>query len=101
MKCKYEKLMSPVKVGGTMLKNRLINTPHDIHFIQGSEQWPTEAVILWLAERAKNGCATLRPLKSGAGIRVTAEAENAEIAEELCGFYAEKILRLSGETSAT
>ncbi len=51
--------------------------------------------------RAKNGCATLRPLKSGAGIQVTAEAENAEIAEELCGFYEEKILRLSGETSAT
>ena len=66
MKCKYEKLMSPVKVGGTMLKNRLINTPHDIHFIQGSEPWPTEAVILWLAERAKNGCALINV--SGIGV---------------------------------
>ena len=44
--------------------------------------------------RSKKGCATLRPLKKGDGIRITAEAESAETAEELCGFYAGEIMRL-------
>jgi len=66
MKCQYKKLMSPVKVGNVMLKNRIINSPQDIHFIQGNEPWPTEAVILWLAERAKNGCALINV--SGIGV---------------------------------
>ena len=47
-----------------------------------------EGIVL----RTKGGYATLRPLKKGDGIKIIAEAETAETAEEICGFY-EKLIQ--------
>ncbi|MBQ3048504.1 MAG: NTP transferase domain-containing protein [Oscillospiraceae bacterium] len=44
--------------------------------------------------RTKGGYATIRPLKKGDGIKIVAEAENAETAEEICGFYEKLIEKL-------
>ena len=49
-----------------------------------------EGIVL----RSKGGFATLRPLKKGDGIKIVAEAENAETAEEICGFYEKLIQKL-------
>ena len=44
--------------------------------------------------RTARGYATLRTLKKGDGIRITAEADSAETAEEICGFYAKRVEQL-------
>lgn len=57
MNGKYKMLLSPVKVGNVVLKNRLINSPHSIHWNSGPEKYPTTEQIAFYAEKAKNGCA--------------------------------------------
>lgn len=57
MALKYNHLLSPIKVNNVVLRNRLIATPSNPHFIQGQENWPTEALITHYANKAKNGAA--------------------------------------------
>lgn len=54
---KYTNLLSPLKIGKTVFKNRLTATPSKPHFLQGPEPYPTEAVITHFANKAKNGAA--------------------------------------------
>lgn len=56
---RYEKILSPVQVGGVLLKNRMIATPALPHYIQGTEPYPTEKVMTMLINRAKNGAAAV------------------------------------------
>ena len=55
----YQHLMSPVEVGGVLLKSRLTAQPSTPHFIQGAEPFPTEKWITLLANRARNGAAAV------------------------------------------
>ena len=55
----YKHLMSPVEVGGVLLKTRLTAQPSTPHFIQGAEPFPTEKWITLLVNRAKNGAAAV------------------------------------------
>ena len=55
----YKHLLSPVEVGGVLLKTRLTAQPSTPHFIQGAEPFPTEKWITLLARRAKNGAAAV------------------------------------------
>jgi 2,4-dienoyl-CoA reductase-like NADH-dependent reductase (Old Yellow Enzyme family)/thioredoxin reductase len=57
MSIKYPHLLSPLKVCNTVLKNRMTAAPATNNFMQGSEPWPTEALITMIANRAKNGAA--------------------------------------------
>lgn len=56
---KYKNLVSPLKVGNLLLKNRFSVTLSNPHFVQGTESWPTEALISNYANKAKNGAAVV------------------------------------------
>ncbi|MBP2655459.1 MAG: FAD-dependent oxidoreductase [Firmicutes bacterium] len=62
MSVKYAQLLSPLKVGNVVLKNRMISPNSLPHFLQGPEGYPADSIITHLANRAKNGAAivTLR-----------------------------------------
>lgn len=57
MSVKYQKLLSPIKVGNIVFKNRLLAARSSPMFIQGEEMYPTEALITHYANKAKNGAA--------------------------------------------
>ena len=57
MSKKYQNLLSPIKVGNIVFKNRLTASRSSPRFIQGSESYPTEALITHFANKAKNGAA--------------------------------------------
>ena len=54
---RYAHILSPVKVGNLVLKNRLINSKCIPEGIQGPQTWPTEQTINFAASLAKNGAA--------------------------------------------
>lgn len=56
---KYPHLLSPIKVGNTVLKNRMICPPSAPHFLQGQENFPSEGLIRHYAKRAENGAAVV------------------------------------------
>lgn len=71
-KARYPHLLSPLRVGNLVLRNRLLVTPGTGHFLQGQESWPTEAVIADYVNRAKNGaavvtCKGITPITADAG----------------------------------
>ena len=55
MKIAYPNLLSPYKIGDTIIRNRMISGPSMAHFMQGPEQYPAQTMIELFAERAKNG----------------------------------------------
>ena len=57
MSSKYQHLLSPVKVGGVVLKNRMIYANSLPHFLQANEKWPSDALIRHYGNVAKNGAA--------------------------------------------
>jgi len=54
---KYQHLLSPIKIGNIVFKNRLIASASKPYFIQGTEPYPTDRVITHYANKAKNGAA--------------------------------------------
>jgi 2,4-dienoyl-CoA reductase-like NADH-dependent reductase (Old Yellow Enzyme family)/thioredoxin reductase len=54
---KYRHLLSPLKIGNMILKNRMMQSDSFPRFLQGSETFPAEQIISWYANIAKNGCA--------------------------------------------
>ena len=70
MKNRYCNLLSPIKVNSSViLKNRMLSSSSVLHFLQGPEQYPTDAMITHLANRAKSGAAmvTCRGVSPRAG----------------------------------
>ncbi len=59
MALKYQNLLSPIRIGNVVLRNRLIATPSNPHFVQATEKWPTEALISHYANKAKAGAAVV------------------------------------------
>lgn len=56
---RYKHLLSPIRVNGLILRNRMISTASTPHFLQGTEPYPTEKLITHFANRAKNGAAVV------------------------------------------
>jgi 2,4-dienoyl-CoA reductase-like NADH-dependent reductase (Old Yellow Enzyme family)/thioredoxin reductase len=54
---KYPSLLSPITVNGVTLRNRIIATCSCPHFVQGSETWPTDGLIMHYANKARGGAA--------------------------------------------
>ena len=54
---KYSHLLSPLKVGTRVVKNRMTAANYKKHFIQGPEEYPTENVITHFVNKARNGAA--------------------------------------------
>ncbi len=65
MNIRYPNLLSPIKVGNMVLKNRMTSAPSTPHFLQGTERNYTEKMITNWANRARNGAAlvTINHLK--------------------------------------
>ena len=61
----YQHLLAPIKIGNTVLKNRMISSPSRPHFIQGGETYPTDNWIAHYEKKARNGAAIVTV--SGAG----------------------------------
>lgn len=57
MNNRYYHLLSPVKIGGVILKNRMISSNAMPHFLQGPDEYPSNALITHYANLAKNGAA--------------------------------------------
>ncbi len=53
----YRNLLSPIKVGSIVFRNRLTASRSSPRHIQGSEPYPTEAMITHYADKARNGAA--------------------------------------------
>lgn len=53
----FPQLLSPIQVGGTILKNRMICPPSEPHFAQAGENWPSDGLIATYADRARGGAA--------------------------------------------
>ncbi|MGI5970249.1 MAG: FAD-dependent oxidoreductase [Oscillospiraceae bacterium] len=49
----YKHLLSPYKIGGVVLKNRIYASASTPEFIQGPQKYPTEALIQHYANKAK------------------------------------------------
>ena len=53
---RYPKLFEPIVLpNGVTIKNRMESTPSGLHFLQGPEPYPNEAVIEHYVNRAKSG----------------------------------------------
>lgn len=59
MKPTYPHLLSPIKVGNLILKNRMISANALPHFLQGPEAFPAEPLINHVVNVAKNGAAVV------------------------------------------
>lgn len=57
MSQKYPHLLSPIKIGNTVFKNRLIASPGNPYLSQGPERYPSDGIITHYANKAKNGAA--------------------------------------------
>ncbi|MBP2656518.1 MAG: FAD-dependent oxidoreductase [Firmicutes bacterium] len=57
MSDKYSHLLSPLKIGNVILKNRMLAANALPHFLQGPETFPAEPLIMYLSNLAKNGAA--------------------------------------------
>ena len=55
MRSPYPNLLSPLKIGGTVLKNRLVGSVALPHYLQGPELFPNDQVIQHISNIAKNG----------------------------------------------
>ena len=53
----YPHLLQPLQVGGLLLKNRIFSAPQGLHAMQDRETWPSEAVIVNMANKAWGGAA--------------------------------------------
>jgi 2,4-dienoyl-CoA reductase-like NADH-dependent reductase (Old Yellow Enzyme family)/NADPH-dependent 2,4-dienoyl-CoA reductase/sulfur reductase-like enzyme len=56
---KYQHLLSPLKIGNVVVKNRTLFPNASPHFLQGPEIFPAESLRAFYANIAKNGCAII------------------------------------------
>ncbi len=59
MPVRYPHLLSPVRVGNLVLKNRMISSNALPHFLMGPETFPAEPVMNYMSTIAKNGAAVV------------------------------------------
>lgn len=59
MSHRYSHLLSPIKIGNVVLKNRMLHANALPHFLQGPETFPADAVISFYAGVARNGAAVV------------------------------------------
>jgi 2,4-dienoyl-CoA reductase-like NADH-dependent reductase (Old Yellow Enzyme family)/NADPH-dependent 2,4-dienoyl-CoA reductase/sulfur reductase-like enzyme len=57
MSKKYQHLLSSIKVGNTVFKNRMIATPSVPFLVQGPEPYPNDGIITHYANKARSGAA--------------------------------------------
>ena len=56
---RYAHLLSPLKIGNVVIKNRTMFPNASPHFLQGPETFPAEGLMAFYTNIAKNGCAII------------------------------------------
>ena len=59
MNIKYQHLLSPLKIGNIVLKNRMMASNSLPLFLQGPEPYPAASTIAHYVNKAKNGAAVV------------------------------------------
>ncbi len=59
MSKKYQHLLSPLKIGNVVVKNRTLFPNASPHFLQGPENFPAEGLMAFYTNIARNGCAII------------------------------------------
>lgn len=59
MNKRYKHLLSPLKIGNVVIKNRTLYPNASPHFLQGPEIFPAEGLMTFYTNLAKNGCAII------------------------------------------
>ncbi len=75
---KYPHLLSPMKIGNHVLKNRMIGTASSPHLLPGPELCPHEAITYYYANKARAG-ASLIVLSQPIDVHVTSEEDVIKI----------------------
>ncbi|MBQ9269493.1 MAG: FAD-dependent oxidoreductase [Oscillospiraceae bacterium] len=55
----YESILTPLRIGNVVLRNRLFSAPMGLHCLQGGEPYPTQAMIAHYAQKARGGAAVV------------------------------------------
>ena len=55
----YEHILTPLRIGNVVLRNRLFSAPMGLHCLQGAEPYPTPAIIAHYAQKARGGAAVV------------------------------------------
>lgn len=71
---KYQNLMSPIRVGKHLLKNRIIAAPVTLHSASNGESYPNEAAMNFFVQRARAGAG----LVVCAGVKVLPVEDDGE-----------------------
>jgi len=59
MSKRYQHLLSPLKIGNVVIKNRTLYPNAHPYFLQGPETFPAEGLMTFYTNLAKNGCAII------------------------------------------
>jgi 2,4-dienoyl-CoA reductase-like NADH-dependent reductase (Old Yellow Enzyme family)/thioredoxin reductase len=59
MSFRYSALLSPIKIGDTVIKNRTMYPNASPHFLQGPETYPADSYVTFLSGLARNGAAII------------------------------------------
>ena len=98
----YRNLLSPIRLGNVVLKNRMIASPSRPFFVQGNENHPTDNWIAHFETKARNGAAVVTCSGSGGenldpthGILFDVFDGHAQhylaMLSEACHFYGTKV----------
>ena len=59
MSYRYDALLSPIKIGDTVIKNRTMYPNASPHFLQGPETYPADSFTTFMGGLARNGAAII------------------------------------------
>ncbi len=71
MSKKYPVALSPIRIGSTVLKNRIVSAPSTMHSMSNGELYPSQDALAFFEERARAGVGmvTVAGLKVGKDVR--------------------------------
>ena len=69
---KYPNVLSPIRIGNTVLKNRIISAPTTMHSMSSGELYPSEDALAYFEERARSGVGMV----TAAGVKVGADVSD-------------------------
>ena len=59
MSYRYQALLSPIRIGDTVIKNRTMYPNASPHFLQGPETYPADSFMTFMGGLARNGAAII------------------------------------------
>jgi 2,4-dienoyl-CoA reductase-like NADH-dependent reductase (Old Yellow Enzyme family)/thioredoxin reductase len=76
---KYKHLMSPLKIGNVVVKNRFMHPQSIPHFLQGPENFPSDEMRSYYINLAKNGAAIISVRIMGNRVRKDLKGDSAHM----------------------